>query len=89
MSYRLDFSNDAKKQLKKMDKHQARLIVQWLYTNIDGIEDPHSRGKGLESNLSGLWRYRIGNYRVICQIDEGKLVVLALSVGHRRDVYDF
>lgn len=89
MSYKLQFSNDALKQLRKLDKHQAKLITQWLYANIDGIEDPHSRGKGLEANLSGLWRYRVGNYRVLCQIDDGNLIVLALSVGHRRDVYRF
>lgn len=89
MTYRLEFSKDAMKQLGKMDQHQAQLITQWLYANIDGIEDPRTKGKGLEANLSGLWRYRIGNYRVISVIEDDQLVVLAISVGHRRDVYRF
>ena len=53
-----------------------------------GTDDPRRQGKGLTANRSGQWRYRIGDYRLICQIDDGKLVILALSVGHRREVYE-
>ncbi|GHP14298.1 hypothetical protein YK48G_17230 [Lentilactobacillus fungorum] len=87
MSYKLEFSKEAHKALKKMDKHQSALITRWLYMNIDGIDDPHSRGKALTSNLSGYWRYRIGDFRVICEIHEDRLVVLVVSIGHRRDIY--
>ena len=55
--------------------------------NIDGSADPRIHGKGLTSNLSGKWRYRIGDYRVICDIEDDKLIVLALRVAHRREVY--
>lgn len=86
--YRLEFTHLAQKQLRKLDKHQAKLIVQWLYANIDGIKDPYSIGKGLTANRSGQWRYRIGQYRIICDINDEKLIVLALSIGHRRSIYD-
>jgi len=88
MSYKLEFTEDTLKQLKKLDKHQARLITQWLYINVDGADDSRQKGKGLIANLSGLWRYRIGQYRVICKIEDDRLVVLALNVGHRREVYN-
>jgi len=88
MGYKLEFTEDTLKQLKKLDKHQARLITQWLYINVDGADDSRQKGKGLIANLSGLWRYRIGQYRVICKIEDDRLVVLALNVGHRREVYN-
>lgn len=87
MSFHLRFSQDAQRQLKKMDRHQAQLLVNWLYANVDGLVDPRSKGKALSANLRGLWRYRIGNFRVICQIQDDQLLVLVLTVGHRRDIY--
>lgn len=86
--YHLQLDKTVKKQLKKMDRYQAKLITMWLYTKIDGIEDPRSIGKGLTANKSGLWRYRIGNYRAIVEIKDNELIVLALNVGHRKNVYD-
>ena len=58
--------------------------VSW---NLQDCQNPRLHGKGLTANRSGQWRYRIGDYRLLCQIDDGKLVILALSVGHRREVY--
>lgn len=78
---------NARKELRKLDPHQALLITQWLYTNIDGIDDPYSKGKGLTADKSGLWRYRVGNYRIICDINDNEFVVLAVAVGHRKDIY--
>ncbi|WP_125568791.1 type II toxin-antitoxin system RelE family toxin [Companilactobacillus insicii] len=88
MTYALYINKDAKKQLKKMDKYQAKLILQWLYTHIDNSIDPRVHGKGLTSTLSGLWRYRIGNYRVICEIEDDRLFVTAINIGHRNSIYD-
>lgn len=88
MSYRLEFTKDARKQLKKMDKHQATLLTRWLYQHIHGIEDPRKYGKGLTANRSGQWRYRIGNHRVIVEIEDERLVVTAIQIGHRRNIYD-
>ncbi len=83
----LVFSKKADKQLSKMNPDVRRIIISWLLKNIDGCDDPRVHGKGLTSNRSGEWRYRIGDYRVLCEIRENELVVLALSVGHRSSVY--
>ena len=88
MSYRLEFTPDVIKQLKKMDKYQATLLTRWLYRNIDGTANPREHGKALSANRAGQWRYRIGNYRVIVEIEDERLVVTAIQVGHRRNVYD-
>ncbi|MBE9443399.1 type II toxin-antitoxin system RelE family toxin [Enterococcus faecalis] len=88
MSYRLEFTPDVKKQLKKMDKYQATLLTRWLYRNIDGTANPREHGKALSANRAGQWRYRIGNYRVIVEIEDERLVVTAIQVGLRRNVYD-
>ncbi|VDG19776.1 addiction module toxin RelE [Lactobacillus lindneri] [Lactiplantibacillus mudanjiangensis] len=86
--YRLVFTRLAQKQLRKLDKYQARLIVEWLYANIDGTDNPYQSGKGLTANRSGQWRYRIGQYRVICEINDEQLVITAINSGHRRRIYD-
>ena len=59
----------------------------WLTKHVDGCPDPRVHGEGLAADHSGEWRYRIGDYRVLCEIQDSRLVVLALSVGHRRQVY--
>ncbi len=88
MSYRLEFAPDVRKQFKKMDKYQAALLTRWLYQNIDGTDNPREHGKALSANRAGQWRYRIGNYRVIVEIEDERLVVTAIQVGHRKNIYD-
>ena len=88
MKYKVVFSENAKKNLKKIDKHIAALIIGWLEKNIDGCSDPRVHGKGLTSNRSGQWRYRIGDYRVICEIQDDEVIVLVLEIGHRKNIYD-
>lgn len=87
MSYQVVYTRDAVKDLKKLDKYTKRMIKAWIDKNLEGCEDPRVHGKGLTANRSGQWRYRIGDYRLICDIQDGKLVILALAIGHRRDVY--
>ena len=86
--WRLEFSKRADKQLSKMDPGVRRVIVAWLLKNIDGCFDPRAHGKGLTANKSGKWRYRVGDYRVLCEISDEELVVLAIEIGHRRDIYN-
>lgn len=86
-AWQLTYSDRAFKQLRKLDRHTAQIIVAWLDKNINGCKDPRAHGKGLVSNRSGQWRYRIGDYRVLCEIHDNDLVVLALEVGHRRNIY--
>ncbi len=87
MRYKLKFTEKAIKQLKKLDKLTATLIVGWLEKNIENCENPRQRGKGLIENRSGQWRYRIGDYRVICEINDREIIVLVLEIGHRNNIY--
>lgn len=72
--------------MKKLDKQIARRIVAKLH-EISQLEDPRSMGKGLTENKPGLWRYRVGDYRILCDINDGRLVILVVDVAHRREVY--
>lgn len=87
MNYNLVLSDDAKKQLKKMDKYVALFLLKEMQKTLNNIENPRYIGKALAGNKKGLWRYRIGNYRVICDINDTNLIILALEVGHRKLIY--
>ena len=87
MAYRVEYTKTALKQLKKMDRFDARLITSWIGKNLEGCEDPRAHGKGLTGSRSGEWRYRVGDYRILCIIDDGVLVVEVFSIGHRSRVY--
>ncbi|MDD6225797.1 MAG: type II toxin-antitoxin system RelE/ParE family toxin [bacterium] len=88
MSYSLYFTDKALKQLKKMDKATAALIIGWLEKNVQGCDNPRLHGKPLTANRIGQWRYRIGDYRVITEIEDNRLVVIVITVGHRREIYN-
>lgn len=85
--WKLEFSKRADKQLSKMDPGIRRVIVAWLLKNIDGCPDPRAHGEGLSANLSEKWRYRVGNYRILCDIKDQELVVIAIEIGHRSRIY--
>lgn len=87
MSYNVVFTETAKKQLKKMDKHTAALILGWIRKNLEGCTNPRQHGKALLADKSGQWRYRVGDYRLIAHIEDEKIIILILNVGHRRDIY--
>lgn len=86
-NYRVETTPKFDRQLAKLDKFTARMILKWLSKNIDNTDNPKKFGKSLVGNHNGKWRYRIGDYRVICKIEENELIVLALEVGHRRKIY--
>lgn len=86
--YRLVFSKKAYKDTKKLDKHTQQLIINWLEKNIDNTDNPRAKGKGLVGDKGGQWWYRIGDYRVICEILDKEVIVYALSVGHRSEIYN-
>lgn len=87
MSWVVNFSKLAKKQLKSLDKQAQTRILDFLEDRIGRSVDPRLSGKPLAGTFSGLWRYRVGDYRIICQIEDEKLVVLVVAVGHRREIY--
>ncbi len=88
MTYKVEFSQRALKELKKLDKHTAALILGWVRKNLDGCENPRLHGKALTANRSGEWRYRVGDYRLLAIIEDDKVKIIVLNVGHRRDVYE-
>jgi mRNA interferase RelE/StbE len=83
----VEFSETALKRLKKLD-HSIQIKIKKWKTEIEALENPRSRGKPLTQNLQGYWRYRIEDYRLICDIQDEKLVILVLTVGHRSNIYD-
>mgnify|MGYP004487808763 FL=1 len=86
MTYHVEFSKNALKFLKKLDKHTSLLITAWIRKNLEGCSDPRVHGKGLTSNRSGEWRYRVGDYRLIADIQDDRVIILILEIGHRSDI---
>lgn len=82
----IHYSDAAKKQLKKLDKPIQKRIKDYL-ADVSALEDPRSRGKGLVSNFSGYWRYRVGDYRIICRIKDDILLIDVIFIRHRSEVY--
>ncbi|KAF3998683.1 type II toxin-antitoxin system RelE family toxin [Glaciimonas immobilis] len=87
MAWTIDYADTAKGQLRKLDKQMARRIVDYMDERIAGLENPRTTGKALSGPLDTLWRYRVGDCRVICDIQDGALCVLVVQVGNRREVY--
>ena len=87
MAYRLEFTKAADKDLEKLDPSIRRMILGWLNKNVNQCSNPRAHGKALVGNHAGEWRYRIGDYRVICIIKDEELIVLAIEIGHRREIY--
>lgn len=86
MVWTLEVSDQARKQLRKIDIRQADRITRAM-TDVAQLDDPRQRGHALVGDYAGHWRYRIGDYRVIAKIEDGRLVIVVIAVGHRREVY--
>ncbi len=87
MKYKLTTTAKFDKEYKKLDKYTQKLIKNWTKNNIENCENPKLYGKALQGNKKGLWRYRIGDYRMICIIKDNELIILAITIGHRREIY--
>lgn len=87
MAWRVEFDPSTLKSLRKIDRTWQQRIVSYL-EEVGYLTDPRSRGKALTADLVGLWRYRVGDYRIICQLRDEVLVVLVIKIAHRRDAYD-
>jgi len=86
--WRVEFDNEAARDLRKLGAQPQRLILRYLRQRIATSEDPRRFGRPLTGDLKGLWRYRVGDYRIVAAIEEDQFVVLVVTVGHRREVYD-
>ena len=87
MKYTVEYTKRAIKQLKKLDKQTSALLLGWIEKNLVDCDNPRQFGKGLTANRKGEWRYRIGDYRLVADIQDAKIIILILNIGHRRDIY--
>lgn len=87
MGWLIEFDEAAEKDLAKLGQQARKDILNFLRKRIADRENPRDFGEGLRKNLSGLWKYRVGDYRVIAEIQDQRLVVLVVRVGHRRRIY--
>ena len=87
MAWTIDYADTAKVQLRRLDRQTARRIVDFMDERIAPLADPRSSAKALTGPLGRLWRYRIGECRVICDIQDGALRVLVVQLGNRREIY--
>lgn len=87
MSYTVVYTKQAEKALRKLDKQTQALIYGWIGKNLVGCENPRQHGKGLTANRSGQWRYRVGDYRILAEIQDDKIIILVLNIGHRSEIY--
>ncbi|MGD0269760.1 MAG: type II toxin-antitoxin system RelE/ParE family toxin [Candidatus Sulfotelmatobacter sp.] len=87
MAWTIDYTQSARNQLKKLDKPVARRILDFLDNRVAKHDDPRSLGKALTGSLGTLWRYRVGDYRIICEIQRSTVRILVVRVGHRGEVY--
>lgn len=87
MTWHLIYSKKAQKSLKSIDPKHAEIIMRWLGKNIEGCDNPKAHGKPLKGDLAGAWRYRVGNYRILCDIRDDEMVVVTIEVRHRQGAY--
>ena len=88
MVWQIEFSPVIEKEFAKLDPQIAKRVTNFLRSRVAMLDDPRSIGEALTGPILGkLWKYRVGDYRIICDIQDGKLTILALRVGHRREVY--
>ena len=88
MAYNVELSESAERELGKLDAPQAKRILKFLHQRVAKLDDPRSIGEALHGSRPGeFWKYRVGDYRLICKIEDDRLIVLVLRVGHRKEIY--
>ena len=87
MAWTIEYTDVARSQLRKLDKAAARRILDYMDQRIARLEDARSTGKALRGPLGEFWRYRVGQYRIICELHDKTLRVLVVRVGNRKDIY--
>jgi len=87
MIYELKYEARAVKQIKKLDPATRNLIKSWIEKNLLNTDNPRQHGKGLTGSLSQYWRYRVGDYRILAEINDAEIIIIIVEIGHRRDIY--
>lgn len=85
--WKIEWDSKALKEAQKLDKNARKKIVEYLENRVLASQDPYQFGKPLKGDRSGIWRYRVGDYRILCQIENQALIVLVVAVGHRKNIY--
>lgn len=88
MKYTLVITDDFEKQFRKLDRSVQVIVAKWIKKHLENCDDPKASGKALTANLKGYWRYRIGDYRLLVEIKEDELVIVAISIAHRSEIYN-
>jgi mRNA interferase RelE/StbE len=87
MTWNVEFDDRARRELRKLNPNIQDRILKWIRETLAVNEDPRRVGKSLKGNMKGLWRYRVGDYRIISQIQDDSILILVIRIGHRKDVY--
>jgi mRNA interferase RelE/StbE len=87
MTWTVSISKRAQKDISKLDAQSKLKLNRFIIQELPYFENPRINGKALQGNLKGLWRYRVGDYRLICQIQDGELTILVVQIGHRKEIY--
>ena len=85
--WKIVFSEQAVKQFSKLDRYTQTFIHSWIIKHLKNVIDPRKIGKPLVGNHKGKWRYRVGDYRLLCQIIDNEITIIIITVGHRKEVY--
>ena len=87
MIYELKYEARAVKQIMKLDPATRKLIKSWIEKKLLNTDNPRQHGKGLTGSLSQYWRYRVGDYRILAEINDAEIIIIIVEIGHRRDIY--
>lgn len=87
-TWKVEWDDRARKELRKLDQSIQKEILNYLRARIEGSKNPRLFGQGLSGNKIGLWRYRVGDYRLVCRIEDHIIVVFVIGIGHRKEIYD-
>jgi mRNA interferase RelE/StbE len=85
--WKIEFDPAAQREFDRLDKTVARRIFKFLYERVGRLDNPRKIGERLQGTLSEFWKYRVGDYRLICTLEDDRLLVLVLRIGHRREIY--
>lgn len=88
MKYQVEFTKEASKKFKKLDNSIKNILLSWIMKNLQNCSNPRAFGKALKGNLSDKWRYRVGDYRILVKIEDNKIIITIVDVGHRKDIYE-
>ena len=88
MVYKVVYDKKAIKSLSKLDKGQQKMIISWIEKNLVDTDNPKQHGKALKGNLKEYWRYRVGDYRILADINDDEIKIIIFNLGHRREIYE-